>query len=463
MTKKILALVSAMVLTVVCISGCGEKEMINPDVTTITVWTNQSHSKTSVEKMVNDFNKTEGKEAGIEIEYKVIEGDSFAKSLELALQTGQGPDLMPLNTIGVDKMVENGYAAALDDLPGGKEFIDEYRKKGENLFINGFNTYKGKVYAVPTEATTRGLIYNKDMFKAAGIVDENGEAKPPQTFDEMREDAKRLTDKSKNQFGIVLPQKWKTWVSSDMLTLLQSSVGHNGYNPVTGEYDYSGLAPIINTYKDIISDGSMYPGADGIDNDTARAYFAEGLIGMKIGYSFDVGVLNDQFPAKCDWGVAPLPVVSTSNIYKQVENLNTSFCINASSIEAKGSDKLMACVKWFASDEFVTEMYKEGFSIPINWNTVKDIEVNKEKTGWKEFSAMTEISSIANNTPENDMTGYMTLNERIRNDVLAGKVSAEDMLEQYGKDITAATKKYYDTHPDESADEYISKTWDIKR
>ncbi|UKI35907.1 MAG: extracellular solute-binding protein [Clostridiales bacterium] len=36
-----------------------------------------------------------------------------------------------------------------------------------------------KTYRLPVSVTTMGLIYNKDMFKSAGIVDEKGEAKAP--------------------------------------------------------------------------------------------------------------------------------------------------------------------------------------------------------------------------------------------------------------------------------------------
>lgn len=454
---KILCLAAALTLFIACLSGCGETAN-DSDVTTVTVWTTESHSKTAVERLVNEFNNNEGKEAGVAIEYKVIEGDSFSKSLELALQTGQGPDLMP-STLGVVTMVENGYAAALEDLPGGAEFVEKYKDD----LVNRVNTYKGKTYTVPTTATTRGLIYNKDMFKKAGIVDANGEPTPPETLDEMREYAKRLTDKSANRFGIILPMKWSSWPASDIITLLQSSFGHGGYDPVKSEYDYSGFAPIINTYQGIIQDGSMYPGAEGIDNDTARAYFSEGLIGMKIAYSFDVGVLNDQFPAKCDWGVAPLPVVDKNNCYKQVESVGASFCINAASVEAKGGDKLMACMKWFVSDKYVTEMYKGGFYIPLDWDIVKDVEPNNAKTGWKEFAEMTKISHSPNQMPQKDMTGRSGLAERIKNEVLAGKITAEEMLKQYELDAEEGTKKYYEVNTDESLDDYTDKTWNVKR
>jgi len=96
-----------------------------------------------------------------------------------------------------------------------------------------------------------------------------------------------------------------------LLWILHAAVpssGSEGFDPKTGKFDYSVLKPVLETVMGIKEDGSFYPGAEGLDNDPARARFAEGNIGMKFAWSWDVGVFNDQFAAKCDWGVAPIPV-----------------------------------------------------------------------------------------------------------------------------------------------------------
>ena len=453
---KILSMAMTAIVALGCMAGCGGKSETASDVTTVTIWTTDSHSKTTLERLANEFNTSTGKENGLAIEYKVIDGDSYTKSLELALQTGQGPDIM---ATGINKsFIENGYIASFDALPGGEEFAAECMEKYAKTAIS----YKDKVYRVPRSVTTRGLIYNKDMFKAAGLVDENGEPTPPETMDELREYAKILTDKSKNQFGIILPQKWLGWINSDMTTLMLSSSGYQNFDPVRGTFDCSGLEPIINTYIGIIEDGSMYPGAEGIDNDMARAYFAEGFIGMKIGYSFDVGVLNDQFPAKCDWGVAPLPVVDKDNRYRQQQSYAAGYCVNAASIESKGGDKVMQVLKWLVSDEVVIELYKEGLEIPQDFDLVKDIELTNAKTGWKEFVEMTEISTIPNSLPSTDMTGYLKFDERISRYVLSGERSAAEVLKEYSDDLNEGARKYYELNTDEKFEEHLNKDWNIK-
>ncbi len=57
----------------------------------------------------------------------------------------------------------------------------------------------GTTYAIPFHNSTPILYYNKTMFDRAGIK------QPPQTWAELLADAKKLTDESKGQWGIMLP------------------------------------------------------------------------------------------------------------------------------------------------------------------------------------------------------------------------------------------------------------------
>ncbi|MFB3896128.1 MAG: sugar ABC transporter substrate-binding protein [bacterium] len=62
------------------------------------------------------------------------------------------------------------------------------------------NRYYG-IPAGPYSGYIMGLFYNKKLFKAAGIVDKKGEAKPPETWEEFVTGAVKLTDQKKNISG----------------------------------------------------------------------------------------------------------------------------------------------------------------------------------------------------------------------------------------------------------------------
>lgn len=52
---------------------------------------------------------------------------------------------------------------------------------------------KRDVYAIPMNADDRALYYNEDILEAEGFVDEEGRARPPRDWDELKEYAVRLT------------------------------------------------------------------------------------------------------------------------------------------------------------------------------------------------------------------------------------------------------------------------------
>lgn len=69
-------------------------------------------------------------------------------------------------------------------------------------------TYNGALYGVPNTMYIMGLVYNKKRFEEAGL-DPNV---APETWDEFVEFGKKLTDKSKQQYGYaLLGMEWADW------------------------------------------------------------------------------------------------------------------------------------------------------------------------------------------------------------------------------------------------------------
>lgn len=96
-------------------------------------------------------------------------------------------------------VAERGYALDLT------EFINSWEYKDElNVEVLKPFTRDGRIYALPKNGYIMGLWYNKTLFKAAGL-DENGQAKPPETWEEFVEVAKKITNKQKGiaGFGIM--------------------------------------------------------------------------------------------------------------------------------------------------------------------------------------------------------------------------------------------------------------------
>ncbi len=153
--------------------------------------------KVAVQRLKEDiarFNKIYPK---IEIRWtdRPYSPDSFSTSMA----GGTSEDVISLwATEGY--VIERGYALDLTKLLNGWQAKDQLNKAVLAPFIRD-----GRVYALPTDGYLMGLIYNKKLFKEAGLADSAGNAKVPADWNEFVAAAKKLTNKKKgiSGFGIM--------------------------------------------------------------------------------------------------------------------------------------------------------------------------------------------------------------------------------------------------------------------
>ncbi len=449
--KKIISALLAVSL-LGALGGCGKKEeAVSGDVDTLTIWSGNSHSREVMINWYKQWNETKGKEIGLYIDFQVIGGDSLTKNMELALQNGNAPDFI---SGSLEKLVEGGYALAYDDLPGGPELIEEVKARGFD-FREGIHTYKGKTYSFPGGPSSQGLIYNKDMFKAAGLVDENGEAKPPKTWAEVVEYAKILTNKEKGEYGIIAPLKWTGWWGSDVSSPTQTLIGFQNFNPATGKFDYSGYKVPMESWLTMFKEGSVYPGAESLDNDSARAMFAEGKIGMKFGFSFDVGVLNDQFPAKCDWAATTYPVNNDGTGYKHRIDYGGTSIINAKT--KVPLEKIVELIK--PDKEKDKYQYENCVGIPLDTSVIEDAKLVTPKTGWEDFAKIVAESSLVVRAPSTEMGGMEGLDTMFTKYVMSGQMTVDEAIQKATENVNKAMNDYYAVHTDKDLNDFIIPDW----
>lgn len=460
---KALSLVLSITLVGGCLAGCGDKKEENSDTIKISWWRNSGHDKTFMKEKIAEFNETIGKERGIELVYEHKDGD-LEQMIDLAYTTEQAPDLY--NTWKISQRAEKGEIAALDDIPGMDKLIEKFGKNA----LEGRLKYQGKVYDLPCTTGTYGLIYNVEMFKAAGIVDENGDAKPPVTWDDVVEYAKKLTNTQKGEYGFIMPGKWSGFYGTD-INMAASAINGivDGYNPKDGTFDHTGPQLITKKYIHMLKDGSVVPGFEGIDNDPARARFGQGKIGMKIAGSYDVAVLKDQFPAKIEWAVAPLPVADTNEMGMQYSSADGLFSVNANSVERIGAENIVAIYEFFTSDEILTEQYEQGIKIPIDYNLVKDVELpnadDMNVKNWAKFASFTQYSQCPPPSRKSETSGTKSIIESV-NELLIDKASDEavdKVFDELTEVKNAGIAKYEEIHPEYDSSLYIIKDWKLMR
>ncbi|NIA12997.1 MAG: extracellular solute-binding protein [Nitrospiraceae bacterium] len=140
----------------------------------------------------------------------MVEGTQADAANLMAIAAKTAPDffgylaLQPFSLRKVQTFIDQGFLLPLDDYVPPETLntlVPDSIRKGLKR--------DGHIYgAVPvTGYNGLGLLYRRDVFLDEGIVDENGNAKPPRTWDELFECAKQLTytrADGKPQFGMGL-------------------------------------------------------------------------------------------------------------------------------------------------------------------------------------------------------------------------------------------------------------------
>ena len=216
--------------------------------------------------------------------------------VQAAIKGGNTPDLAIMFSIDLYSLLAMDAIADIDSF-----CTTEEDKEWLNGFYDGFmmNSRDGETtYGIPWQRSTIVLYYNKDAFEAAGLDPEQ----PPTTWDELYEDAKKLTiteNGQTTQYGIQIPSDgYAYWM------LQTFCVQQNGFNLMndTGTetyYDDERTVKGLKFWKSLAEDGSMPSGivawattpSDFLEGKTAMMYHTTGnLTNVKNNATFDFGV-----------------------------------------------------------------------------------------------------------------------------------------------------------------------------
>lgn len=169
-------------------------------------------------EIVNDYNKKSDGKA--EIEMDVIPWPQLYQKLPPAIATKTAPSFVLMSGVEAPAYIANG---SLQDM---QDFFEVTGSDKSNFEPSSLapGQVNGGQYLLPMQMQSVFLFWNKDLFKAAGLDPET----PPQTYEELAEYAIKLTDSSKNQYGVGFPV-------NSAIAYFSSMIKGNGGEVVNGE------------------------------------------------------------------------------------------------------------------------------------------------------------------------------------------------------------------------------------
>ncbi len=279
-----------------------------------------------------------------------LPGPAGTAGLIMSIAGGTAPDVMYVNFQRTRDFVERGFLQPLDDYIRTDMTADEAREQGvfdpmimyreeweERVLPQAREVVTARgpdggthIYALPYSNLAICLLYNKTLFRKAGL---DPEKDYPKTWDELYSVAQKLTDSTRNQYGFVAyTGPGASWVAYTFMVSMNTRAMRQA--PDSGAwhatFDDDGMATAVDFYLKLMqspwrnpASGKTECGVAYFDKDVT-AKWDRGEIGMQFGYLADemlmgfslsgTGSINPD-----ELGFAPVPM---SPIGVQASELN---------------------------------------------------------------------------------------------------------------------------------------------
>lgn len=414
--KKVMAEVLAVMLAAVSVTGCGssgQSETKGADTTaeteaaeaetkedtdtaaaesgesepvTLQFWNVFTGSDGDILRAIVD-NYNETNTDNITIEMDIMPNDTLQQKLPAAIATQTAPDLV---LFGVENLAPYVSNDSLEDI---SDFWDVTGVDKDNFLENvvELSYVDGKLYGTPMQYNVSYLYWNKDLFEAAGLDPET----PPATMDELAEYAQKLTDPSKNQFGLAMPS------NTTYMQFLWAN-GGDADDPETNKnlLDSEENLQTLTWMQDLAVNKKVTPA--NVTGSDADAMLQAGQVAMYMSGPWQINGLREQ---GINFGIAPC-VAGSAGAFSPAGGCSYVIPKGTDAAKKQAAYKFM---KYWLTDEILKEWsQKNGFPV---WSKTlaQDPEIQNDEV-LNSISKATEIGRAYN-------LGY-SLASQIDNDVM---------------------------------------------
>ena len=239
--------------------------------------------------------KFEAANPDIKVNLEITVSDGLPARIQTALVSGSPPDLIEAQHGWVAPYAQAGLLLPLDDVLEDK---DDYVPAALD-----YDTWDGKLWGIPYRIETHGVIYNKGMFKAAGLDPE----KPPQTWTELVDAAKKLTGGDKYGFAITGGGEFGNTVFRSLPFIWMNGGSILSEDMTKATVNEPAAVEAVKFYTDKLVTEQVSPPSTLQNDGTAnRRLFIAETVAMYQSGQFDIGSIRKE-NANIDIGVMMIP------------------------------------------------------------------------------------------------------------------------------------------------------------
>ena len=382
----------------------------------------------------NSFDKKDSFELNI-APITACEGDYFSK-IALMLQSEKtAPNLVAEDTFQLTTDVEAGYLTALDD------YLTDYAAWNDGSYYEslkeGVTGNDKKVYGVPYNTDTRGLWYNKELFKKAGLPEEW----KPKSWNDILTACKII----KEELPDVIPFWCNSGVATGEATSMQTyemllyGTGEGLLDESTGKWIISsqGIIETLNFLDNIYKNDYGPPLSKVLNgqasNISAREYLPQGKLAISLDGSWITG--NYLETGASPWtdysrvlGFAPMPTRNGEGA-----GITTMAGGWAWSIPSKSDNKELTME--FIKHLMEPAVYEEAIVALGSIGTRADMAGNQNYAAMPFIQTATQYLSVASFRPKDSKYAAVSAHIQTMVESVVSGTNPVDAMATYGVDV----------------------------
>lgn len=367
--KKIRAVLSAVCMVLLC--GCGREETRalpaadgKPEEMVIWSYYETQAQREGLDMLVRSFNQSQN-EYRAAWEYVPMTG--FVKGLSSAYTENDLPDMAIIDNPDMMALIQMGLFEDITQQAQEWELESEcYPSILETL------KYEGKYYGIPFNCNSTALIYNKALFEEYHLT-------PPETWEELREAAKKLTTPERSGFAMCCIESEQG--AFQILPWILAA-GENPQN-LGGEATVEAFAFL----QSLLLDGSMSENCINLTQTDLAMEFAEGQAAIIQNGPWVFPQLDE---AGIDYGIVPVPGRETDNAVVGGENIGI--------LKGKNLEGSLAFLGFCMEGDEITEFCRRASVLPANISAAR--ESAKEQPELAVFQQQMETAVTRTSIPQ---------------------------------------------------------------
>ncbi len=301
--RMVAVAVAAAAAISLCMSGCSSGSAVGSaasgdivaknDGSKLTMWVRAGNSAVTA-TVVDAYNKTHKNQ----VQLTQVPADQYVTKYAQAAQAGSLPDLLGSDLVFMPQIVKNETVVDLTGLLKKSGAYGHLAAAHEQSATAG-----GKVYGVPFDTDTSLYLYNKTLFKQAGL----DPATPPDTWAGIIKAADAITKLGNGIHGAYISGDSPGSLAYDVTPLIWAQ----GQQVVTksGDFDFNNTATqkALGFLQTLYQNGDIPTSSKTDQGNGFFAEFASGKIGINFSGANGINTAGIGSNPKFDWGLAKIP------------------------------------------------------------------------------------------------------------------------------------------------------------